>query len=168
MVSGSLREAWPEISQDMMSIPWTKLLDCLTERFIPGEQSIHGPTHWLRVEQFGLRLAKLTDGADIEVVRLFAIFHDAERWDDLSDLDHGPRAARLVQSVHDDWFTVSAGQLELLIVACRDHTNGDTTSDPTIGCCWDADRLDLPRVGISPHRDFMSTQAGKALAHWRS
>lgn len=150
-----------------MSIPWTNLLDRLAVRFIPGDQSIHGPSHWLRVEQFGLRLAAQTDGADVDVVRLFAIFHDAERWNDLSDLDHGPRAARLVRMVHGDWFEVTPVQLELLTVACRDHTNGDTSADPTIGCCWDADRLDLPRVGISPHGDFMSTRAGKALAHWR-
>ena len=34
----------------------------------------------------------------------------------------------------------------------------------TIGTCWDADRLDLGRVGIIPSSDFMSTQAGKESA----
>ena len=36
-----------------------------------------------------------------------------------------------------------------------------TTDDPTIGTCWDADRLDIGRVGIIPHERFMSTAAGK-------
>ena len=27
----------------------------------------------------------------------------------------------------------------------------------TVGCCWDADRLDLPRVGVAPTAEFMST-----------
>jgi hypothetical protein len=32
---------------------------------------------------------------------------------------------------------------------------------PTIGVCWDADRLDLPRVGTRPTSDRMSTPYGK-------
>ncbi|MCA9055199.1 MAG: hypothetical protein KDA75_15270 [Planctomycetaceae bacterium] len=148
-----------------MSSPDFKFLwNQLTDQFRLGPKSVHGPDHWRRVEANGIRLAQSTSGADLLVVRLFAVFHDAERWDDGSDLDHGPRAARLVQRVHRDWFEVSANQLELLTVACRDHTEGDTAADPTIGCCWDADRLDLPRVGIMPHRDFMSTALGQRLA----
>ena len=34
----------------------------------------------------------------------------------------------------------------------------------TIGTCWDADRLDLGRVGVIPSVDFMSTHAGKKAA----
>ena len=34
----------------------------------------------------------------------------------------------------------------------------------TIGTCWDADRLDLGRVGVIPSVDFMSTQDGKEAA----
>jgi hypothetical protein len=33
--------------------------------------------------------------------------------------------------------------------------------NPTIGCCWDADRLDLSRVGIEPDTELMSTDAGR-------
>jgi uncharacterized protein len=33
-----------------------------------------------------------------------------------------------------------------------------------IGACWDADRLDLTRVGIIPDPDMMSTEPGKELA----
>ncbi|MBB6018173.1 hypothetical protein HNQ04_003450 [Deinococcus radiopugnans ATCC 19172] len=32
--------------------------------------------------------------------------------------------------------------------ACKHHASGQTTDEPTLGACWDADRLDLPRVGI--------------------
>ena len=54
--------------------------------------------------------------------------------------------------------------MELLAEACRDHTSGPHHGDPTIGTCWDADRLDLGRVGIIPQEEFMSTQLGKRIA----
>lgn len=41
---------------------------------------------------------------------------------------------------------------------------GLTTTNPTIGCCWDADRLDLGRVGIEPDPELMSTDAGRKRA----
>ena len=34
---------------------------------------------------------------------------------------------------------------------------GCVHADPTIGTCWDADRLDLWRVGITPHARFLRT-----------
>jgi HD superfamily phosphodiesterase len=43
-----------------------------------GLQSIHGPSHWQRVENFGLDIAK-SSGADLTVVRLFALLHDSCR-----------------------------------------------------------------------------------------
>jgi uncharacterized protein len=143
------------------------LWQILSARFRLGEDSLHGPDHWRRVEQHGLRLAQGTPGADLVVVRLFAVIHDAERVNEASDPDHGHRAAQLVKRRRGEWFTLSDEQLRLLCTACGYHADGDTTDDPTIGCCWDADRLDLPRVGIEPHRDFMSTALGRNLAHWR-
>ena len=35
--------------------------------------------------------------------------------------------------------------------------NGLVSEDPTVGACWDADRLDLPRVGIQPDPALFST-----------
>jgi uncharacterized protein len=46
----------------------------------------------------------------------------------------------------------------------RYHTSGLTSPDPTIGTCWDADRLDIGRVGITPCGHYMSTVAGKDVA----
>jgi hypothetical protein len=40
-------------------------------------------------------------------------------------------------------------QLRLLRRACATHTHGITSDDPTIGVCWDADRLDLRRFGYA-------------------
>ena len=56
---------------------------------------------------------------------------------------------------------LSDKQMQKLVSACRTHTDGMTSSDPTIGVCFDADRLDLSRVGIRPELSFLSTDAAK-------
>jgi hypothetical protein len=56
---------------------------------------------------------------------------------------------------------LDAGQKEKLVLACRTHTDGATSSDATVGVCFDADRLDLVRVGIEPDAELMSTDAGR-------
>jgi len=35
---------------------------------------------------------------------------------------------------------------------------------PAIGTCWNADRLDIGRVGMPPSAQYMSTVAGKDMA----
>jgi uncharacterized protein len=34
----------------------------------------------------------------------------------------------------------------------------------TIGTCWDADRLDIGRVGIQPNEEFMTNPEAKRIA----
>lgn len=57
-----------------------------------------------------------------------------------------------------------SARFEILVFAIHHHTDGFTSDNPTIGTCWDADRLDLGRVGIIPSPALMSTQAGKQIA----
>ncbi|TWT29377.1 hypothetical protein KOR34_51890 [Posidoniimonas corsicana] len=146
-----------------MSVDYPALCDLAIAHFSLGDWSLHGPNHWRNVEINGRRLCRL-NGADETVVRLFALFHDIERRNEGHDPDHGRRAADLVQSLHGDAFQIEATQLLLLLDACRGHNDGLTTGDLTIGTCWDADRLDLPRVGIRPDAQLMSTHHGKLLA----
>jgi uncharacterized protein len=150
-----------------MNVDFEKLLDAMTLHSSLGHGSIHGPDHWARVEDNGIQLAT-RNGADQTVVRLFAIFHDAERRNEGHDPRHGQRAAELVASLHGDLFTIDEHSLELLCVACERHHEGDVSDEITIGTCWDADRLDLPRVNITPRPEYMSTEAGKILAVSRS
>ena len=122
---------------------------------------LHGLAHWERVVRNGLDLAADTEGgADVDVVLLFALFHDSMRLNDGHDPEHGHRggvlAGELRKLLHLDH-----DQLALLQEACAGHTDGLTSADPTIGVCWDADRLDLPRVGIKPDAPLMSTDAGR-------
>lgn len=125
-----------------------------------GSNSIHGPKHWQRVEAFGLSIAE-SSGADLTVVRLFALLHDSCRLDDGEDPDHGPRAAEMIDRIVPTIFALDWNRLELLKQAIRLHTSGMTTEDPTLGTCWDADRLDIGRAGITPSARYMSTVAGK-------
>jgi uncharacterized protein len=50
--------------------------------------------------------------------------------------------------------------------ACRLHTDGHTEGDPTLQACWDADRLDLGRVGITPKPHRLCTDAARGLISW--
>ena len=56
----------------------------------------------------------------------------------------------------------------LLEVACSGHTDGRTDGDITVQTCWDADRLDLGRVGITPHRAYLCTDHARteAMIRW--
>jgi uncharacterized protein len=128
---------------------------------------IHGPDHWRRVEHNAMLLATRT-GADVAVVRLFALFHDSRRLNDGWDDGHGARGAEYAMSLRGDAYQLSDDQFELLHYACVWHTDGLHHEDPTIGTCWDADRLDLGRVSIIPHPKFMSTAFGREIAAYGS
>ena len=43
------------------------------------------------------------------------------------------------------------------------HSDGAVDSDPTIQTCWDADRLDLGRVGIKPTAKYLSPVASQHI-----
>ena len=130
-------------------------------------RGLHGAVHWARVLENGLRLAEST-GANPEVVQLFAIFHDSRRENDGSDPDHGRRGADLAAELHGRLFELPDGEFELLYRACEWHTHGRTDPDVTVQTCWDADRLDLGRVGIVPSPKYLCTPAAKSpkLIDW--
>lgn len=135
----------------------------ITAQFRGGKRSIHGPSHWRRVEQNGIRLCERTR-ADELVVRLFAWFHDARRINDFMDPRHGRRGAEYAAKLRGTLFDLEDEAFDRLHYACAWHTDELHSGDPTIGTCWDADRLDLGRIGAVPSADFMSTPFGKEVA----
>jgi len=145
-----------------MTIDWDALWALIEDGFAMGAASIHGPSHWRRVEGHAVRLAEANSG-DVLVVRLFAVFHDACRINDSRDDGHGVRGAELAAQLRDQVFTLPDAQFALLQDACRRHTDGLVTDDPTIGACWDADRLDLWRVEYQPRIELFSTKAARNL-----
>ncbi len=128
---------------------------------------IHGAPHWARVRENGLRLAEAT-GANTDVVQLFALLHDACRLGDGHDPRHGARAAALARTLAGSAFSLPPADLELLVAACERHSEQVTTGDVTVVTCWDADRLDLGRVGIRPRPEFLCTDAARdpAVIAW--
>ena len=143
------------------------LLAYLKKQYILEWDGIHGYNHWVRVLRIGLFLAPLT-GANQRVVRAFAYIHDACRAIDKADRHHGMRAARLAAKLNKDYLRLSDEELELLDRACRYHDRGMITKDPTIGTCWDADRLDLWRIDCKPDQSYLSTDAAQdeELIEW--
>lgn len=127
------------------------------ERFVMSARGPHGPSHWERVRENGLRIAEHT-GADAEIVEAFALLHDCCRESEGVDPEHGQRAAEFASSLRGTLIHIEDEEFERLTEALRDHSRGKTSRDVQIGTCWDADRLDLGRVGRKPKARLMSTE----------
>lgn len=126
-----------------------------------SDSKIHGFAHWTNVYLNVCELCKKTN-ADPLVCKLFAFIHDSKRENDGKDPEHGKRAASYAEKLYNEnKLPVTKNQLDKLINACFYHNEGTTSIDPTIGTCFDCDRLDLLRVGIIPNVKYFSTQAGK-------
>jgi uncharacterized protein len=143
------------------------ILHAILEEYTLPWNGHHGVAHWARVLENGLRLAGET-GANIDVVSLFAILHDSRRVNEHTDPAHGPRAAEFASSLRGRLFDLPEPQYRLLHRACAGHTHERTHPDATIRTCWDADRLDLGRVGITPHPSRLCTDVAKRpeLIQW--
>lgn len=132
---------------------------------LPGgtENSIHGINHWRRVREIGDRLAKQYKDADYYVINYFAYIHDVKRQDDGDDPEHGARAAKYALELYKDgWRELSEEQMKKLMYACQFHSQSDAKSDDiTIQICWDADRLDLWRLGIAPDPVMLYTNEAR-------
>jgi len=120
----------------------------------------------------GLMLAKAT-GANTHVVELFAFFHDSCRINEYTDDGHGQRGALLATKLQGRFFEATEHEMLLLTQACSTHSDGLSKGDATVQTCWDADRLDLGRVGITPDPKYLCRFAAKdrsnlSAAHLRA
>ena len=123
---------------------------------------IHGVEHWDRVARFGKML--YVEGADMDVIMAFAYLHDSERKDDGEDFEHGARASKFIDTIrYSELKFLNDKQIAKLKKACELHTIELKTGDTTIDICFDADRMDLLRVYITPLPDRMATKRGAEL-----
>ena len=125
--------------------------------------SIHGPDHWARVERNGLYVAQKT-GANQTIVQLFAVFHDCMRWNDDIDPGHGRRGAEYAAQIKDELINIPQDDFDKFYYACEWHTDQIATSDITIAACWDADRLDIGRVGYILDPQYMNSKPAQEIA----
>lgn len=111
----------------------------------------HGIGHWSRVWYHGKRLAAAVE-VNPDVLAWFAYLHDSQRHDDGRDRGHGRRAADFAVRLRREGVVseLNPPEFERLCEAMRLHSEAQTEGDPALRACWDADRLDLGRVGIVP------------------
>lgn len=124
---------------------------------------IHGINHWKTVERNALYLSQFNK-ADKEVLSYFAYFHDCMRENEYRDKGHGPRAAVFAMK-HRDLIPLNDIQFKQLTDACKGHTYGTRPECITINTCWDADRLDLLRVGVMPDANRLHNEEAKIIAN---
>lgn len=146
--------------------PLREFLDYVSQRNrMLDESSIHGILHWISVERFGFLMAGQCPEADKDVIMWFAYIHDSMRENDGCCFEHGLRAAELVNEVRGTFLSeLDDDQIETLKLACRYHTDKQSTGNITADICLDADRLDLTRVGIVPCPARMISCIGAELA----
>ncbi|NLX18364.1 MAG: hypothetical protein GXY53_03655 [Desulfobulbus sp.] len=137
-----------------------KLIQAVKSQFQVNWNGLHGVAHWARVYENGLHLAQST-GANTNVVRLFAVFHDSCRFNDGRDMDHGPRGAELARLYRGRYFELTDDEFDLLYTACTLHTKAATHDNSTVRTCFDADRLDLARAGKRPDPQLLCTAAAR-------
>ena len=146
--------------EEIMKINIPLLIKIILEEYSLPVCGYHGVGHWARVLENGERLSEET-GANLDVVRLFAVLHDSRRQNESFDPEHGPRAAEFAADLRGTVFELDDDGFSLLSRACSGHTKEENHSDITIQTCWDSDRLDLGRVGITPHPSRLCTEIAK-------
>ncbi len=137
-----------------------RLVRVVLEGYALDPRGLHGVAHWARVFENGCRLCDEMK-VSRDVITLFAVFHDSRRANEGHDPEHGSRGALLAEQFRGQQFDISDADFERLQFACTWHTSKKYHDDTIIQCCWDADRLDLGRVGVVPDRRFLNTSAAK-------
>ena len=155
--------AEPSVS-DFSPFDRAGLLKAVLAQFRINRDGAHGTRHWARVRRHALTVGQATC-SDLLVVELFAFLHDSQRKNEYIDDGHGHRAAEYARSLKTIYFDLTPLQLDKLCEAMSGHSDGQIHADATIQTCWDADRLDLGRVGKKPHSKYLSAEAAKHIEH---
>lgn len=108
----------------------------------------------------GLELGSGLEDVDRGLVFCFGLLHDTRRENESYDPGHGSRAADFAAELRDGGhLALDDARFGALVHALTLHSDGHVSTDPTVGACWDADRLHLPRVSIEPDPALFSTRA---------
>ena len=106
-------------------------------------------------------MAALTPGAEgKKVIELFSVFHNARRINEAWDHGHGAAAQSWRASCEGNTSTSTMPASCCSICLPGAHIwQGE--ADPSVQVCWDADRLDLLRVGTRPRPELLCTDAAR-------
>lgn len=148
-----------------------ELLQIVSGQFSLELNGDHGVYHWHRVYKNALKLAEHY-GVESRVFMLFALLHDSKRANEFTDSRHGHRGAKYAGLLKDNVSIVkelSKQEFALLEYACSSHTITDMShslaDNLIVNICWDADRLDIGRVGFVVDAKYMCTDYAKKLAN---
>ena len=144
------------------------LIEAVRAASANGRSRRHGDQHWCGVAAMGERLLRDADrpDADAAAVFAFAVLHDAfhDGPDGRNPL-HGEEAALFARElVERGLLRFSEERLAVLVDALARHDDGEVSDEPTTATCWDADRLTLARLSITPDPARLSTEAARKLA----
>lgn len=145
-----------------MNITHATALEFARDQFALDPVGPHGEGHWKRVCAIGRRIGE-QEGADLEIVELFALFHDLCRIGGGVDRGHGHRAAELARRCRGLLFELPDDErFAVLWAALAGHDRRDLSHDDiTVRTCWDAERLELPRFGITPQPSLLYTETAR-------
>ena len=139
------------------------ILQRIKDQYQLNLNSDHGISHWRRVDEIGLYLSRKTK-ADTTVVSLFAYLHDSKRINEDYDPEHGARAGLFARDLYEEeLLDITVSQLNNLITACKFHSKSEIKpANITVATCFDADRLDLWRLGATPDPEYLFSKTAKS------
>lgn len=145
-------------------IDWLGLCEHVVSHAPLATSTLHGIQHWANVIRTAGMLGHRISGINRRVTVLFGLIHDCCRWNDGRDPDHGLRAAAFARKLQGRFLVLEKDEMDRLATACAGHADGQVTDDLAIGACWDADRLNLVRLGIAPMERYMSLDTTVTMA----
>lgn len=156
----SLAQEQPD---EVYKLPLKDLVEFVSKKWQLDE--LHGLKHWKNVHRNGVLLMQMQSNVNPFVVIAFAYLHDCCRINNGNDESHGERALGAIDEIRNTILkNFSNEEISLLKAACLLHTSIQKVGNPTIDICFDADRLDLDRVGIKPNPLKMATLRGASFA----
>jgi len=119
------------------------ILDAVLREYALPPDGAHGVVHWARVLENGQRVAD-ANGADHEVVMLFALFHDARRVNEHIDHGHGTRGGdfayalrgTLVHEILDLWHKARRADPGLALAPFAAQHFADQRVHPLFRVLW--------------------------------
>jgi len=144
-----------------------ELLQIVQKNFKLDFYGVHGISHWQRVYK-NTKILSNYYKINSPVFELFSMFHDSKRENEYSDIYHGFRASEFVEElIKEKKIILDEDDKNRLLYAISNHTISDEKNplfnDLIVQICFDADRLDLGRVGVEPEEKYMMTDFAKKL-----
>ena len=125
------------------------------------KEGLHGLNHVKRVVENAKTIAKNECPNHYDDIVMGAYLHDIGRVNDNGGNEHALQGFEISkQLLAKYWPHLDHRKI---LTAIKEHADSLITDDPLIGSIWDADRLDLTRLGIKINPELLSTKTAKKL-----